>query len=77
MFSCQAERIHLLHALRSFPSCNPSPTWWEEASLIYTHRAYAHEATPQRGKQAMICIARALLATMVLLPLRHEAEQAH
>jgi hypothetical protein len=29
---------------------HPSPTWWADLSLIYTHRAYAHEATPQLRK---------------------------
>jgi hypothetical protein len=29
---------------------HPSPTWWVDLSLIYTHRAYADEATPQLRK---------------------------
>jgi hypothetical protein len=29
---------------------HPSPTWWVDLRLIYTHRAFAHEATPQLRK---------------------------
>jgi hypothetical protein len=57
---------------------HPSPTWWADLSLIYTHRAYAHEATPQLRKASDDLYRPSRVGKRrFFLPLRHEAEQAH